>query len=147
MNKFNRLTLLVAAACLALLASRLIAKPETEKGSTRLEALRAERLATAEKLLKASVAAYEADTIGVADVVSASREALKAQLAVAKTKPERIAAYRKHLDWAKKFEQQVEALYKVGAKGGQVETYERAKLQRLKVEVALEEEQQKPDDK
>ena len=147
MNKFNRLTLLVAAVCLALLASRLIAKPETAKVNARLDGLRAERLATAKELVKGITAAYEADTVSIEAMFSASREVLKAELAISKVKADRVAAYRNHLDRAKRVERKTTALYEQGAKGGEHEKYQRAKLERLKVEIALEEEQQKPDDK
>lgn len=134
-----------ATACLLVLVAGIPAawagdlqenqdKAELEK---QLQQLVHERVETAQLAKDAIQAAFDAGTIVVFDLLDAVNELAEARLAVAKTPAERIDALEKHVKQMKAIEEKVLALYRAGARGGEVKEYFSAKRERQSAEIAL----------
>ena len=89
----------------------------------------------------ASSAAYNAMTITPDILIQSSQLLLKAEQRVAKSKQDQIAALRDYRDRIKHLKDKIEALYKVGARGGEAEAYFAAKYYFLEAEYLLEQAQ------
>ena len=105
----------------------------------RLKQLLVSRVQTARKTRNAVHAAFQADTVALGDLLTAAHDLLTAELAVAKTPGQQIAAHKRHVEFLRQLEQKIEALFKVGARGGEAEKYGTARYNRETAEIALAE--------
>jgi hypothetical protein len=103
----------------------------------RLKQLQVSRVQTARQSRDATLAAFQADTVTLGDLLTATRNLLTAELAVAKTPGQRIAAHKRHVEDVRQCEQKIEALFDVGARGGEAEKYATARYHRETAEIAL----------
>ena len=82
-------------------------------------------------------AAFEADTVTLDVVIWAIDAAWKAELAAATTPAERIDAHVQHVQNLGQIKQKIEALWNVGARGGEAEKYAQAKYSVESAQIAL----------
>lgn len=92
----------------------LVPSDEASERAKKLKALREERLAQARIVDGTVLAQYSVGRVLIADVGSGSRLLLDAELALAKTKAERLRAYLDHRDRMKKLVDLSDARFKVG---------------------------------
>ena len=118
------------------------ADPASEKKPDKLSALLAERAAIAKQALAASRVAYEAGTITLDQLLATSNELTRAELALCKTKDERIVVIEAHVKREKEMEGRIIALWKAAAKGGEPDKLSLAGLNRVNAEIDLEHEKQ-----
>jgi hypothetical protein len=133
-------SLLVALAMTGLLVAAEVEEhrvPSQPTSQAELDQLLRERLEAARLLVEATRAAYETDTVTLEQLLSAHRELLNAELAVATTPMERVKAHVKALVAARGVEAKVKALHDAGARGGEAEKYARVKTARLTIEIDL----------
>jgi hypothetical protein len=133
------------AACLlcAALASPIVcgAPPEKDaKADDKLTKLFEDRAKLADQDFAACEVAYEAGTLALDSALAAANELAEAKLALCKTKAEKIAVREKQVERAKVAEAKISALNGVQAKGGEFEKLFRSGGERVKAEIALEEE-------
>jgi hypothetical protein len=103
----------------------------------RLRQLQVSRVQTARKSRDATLAAFQADTVTLGDLMTATHGLLTAELGVAKTPGQRVAAHKRHVEDLRQCEQKIEALFRVGARGGEAEKYATARFNRETAEIAL----------
>jgi len=103
----------------------------------RLKQLLTDRVATAQRARDAMQAAFEAETVPFAHLVTAIDNLWKAELAVANAPDERIAAHKKHVESFGQLEDKIEVLYNEGRPGGAAEVYATAQYNRQCAEIAL----------
>ncbi len=130
------------AACLiaAAMAAGVVcvaAEKEMMESDT-LSRLRDERVKLAEKAYIACVVAYEGGTIEFDTVLRTANELTDAQLAVCKSKAQRIRTLEDAVKRQKDHEAKIKALNDVQAKGGEDDKHARAGVERVKAEIALE---------
>jgi len=101
------------------------------------EKLLADRVAAAQLQFDRVRAGYEAETVTLDLLLQAASQLETSELAVAKTNEARIAARLRYLGTVRQIEEKIEALYRVGARGGEVEKYAMAKLNRQTAEIGL----------
>ena len=130
---------LIAAALLAATGG-ILARAEPEKRDNRLIALQKERLAAAKAMHDVRLANWKAESITIDKLVESSHEIMKARLPLAKTRLERLAAYGDHLDWLRKDEKRRAALHEAGEPGGEADALQKARINRLKIKIAMERE-------
>ena len=118
------------------------APPANAPMTGELASLLKEREALAKKFYVACTAAYNAETVTLDLLIGARRELLEAELDLATGSAAKIKVLERHVDLAKQVENKIEALYKAGARGGEVEKHMAAKLDRVKLQIDLERLQQ-----
>ncbi|HEX4144229.1 MAG TPA: hypothetical protein VHY91_12030 [Pirellulales bacterium] len=132
------LVVLSAAGCgksRAVLAADKIAEPPSL--NARLRQLLVRRVETARKTREAVDAAFQADTVAFGDLVTATNDLWNAELAAANTPEERIAAHRRRVINFRQMEQKIEALHKVGVRGGEAIKYGIARYNRESAVIGL----------
>jgi len=139
---------IVLAACVGLLliATATVAAPEKpdfkpeEKLEEKLKEVLHERVRIAVRCREATQAAFEAETVTLANLLDAMNALKDAELAVAVGPPQRLKALQRHLDALRQTERKTQLLYKVGTRGGEAAKYAHAKRERLSAEAELLEE-------
>ena len=106
-------------------------------GVAERDRLLAERVATAKYELMVVRAAFEAETVTLDLVFEAAEKLAVAEAAMLNTPEAMIAVRQRHLERARQTEAKIEALFNVGARGGEAEKYAAAKLVRQSAEIAL----------
>jgi hypothetical protein len=135
------LLILLVAGCSA--SPSLMAADEPDHRAAleaRLKKLLLDRVATAKRAVASTNAAFEAETVTLGDLIAATQNVWKAELAVASTPEERIAAHVRHVQFVGRKHAKIEALYKVGARGGEAEKYNTSKHELESAQIALVEE-------
>jgi hypothetical protein len=128
--------LLLVTACASLVMSADKPKEGTDLASE-ITKLETERVKTATKAWESTQAAYEADTIGITQLLAAAQGLFDAELAVCSTSKEKIAAHQKNVDRLLNTEKKIAALHNAGVKGGESERYHAAKLARETAKIEL----------
>jgi len=128
---FTRTVLLQAQIELAL------EKDAAAKDSPEVEGLRKERLAAARSFAEAARAAYDTDTVTLDLFEQSYRELWKALLDAALTPAERLVTYKSVVDGTRNIETKLIALNAAGARGGEQDKLEMAKVARLAAEINL----------
>jgi hypothetical protein len=105
-----------------------------------LNDLKAQQLDHAEEYYEATFAAYENGTVTFQELLSSSRELFSARHAVASTQEERIKLCSEYVDRQAQYLARVDALFKVGGRGGEAEKLALAKLTLVKAKILLAEE-------
>jgi hypothetical protein len=77
----------------------------------------------AEQALEASQAAYDSGTITLDMLIDSANELVTAELAVASTRIQKLAALEKHVERIASMEQKIAALYTSGSRGGEAVQY------------------------
>ena len=126
----------------ALLAS---GADQAENKPNRLQQLYKDREVLANHAFIATNVAYEAGTVTLDQLLTASNEWARAKLDLCKTKDERIGALKEHVAREKTIEGKIRVLAGVMAKGGEAEKVARSGFNRADAEIALELEQAKKD--
>ena len=110
------------------------------KADDKLTKLFEERARLADQDFAACEVAYEAGTLALDSLLAATNEFAEAKLELCKTKAERIAVRVKQVEHAKVREGRIMALNGVQAVGGEFDKLVRAGVERVKAEIAMEEE-------
>jgi hypothetical protein len=110
---------------------------------SKVKALLKERLAILRELAANTTKGYKQGSVSMKEVHEANETVLQAELELAETREERIPILEKFVAEAKNHEEHVAP----AAKQGQPVPLLEAKAHRLKAEIALERERQKPSDK
>ena len=131
----------IAAVCLSVTAWLQGASKDSDSNKAELErqlhdALQA-RVETAQAVMDAVQASYEAQTVTFHQVVVAARDLIEAKLDACKNVDEEIALLQKQLDVMKANEARVEQLYNLGTRGGEARDYFTAKRERQTAEIEL----------
>jgi hypothetical protein len=116
------------------------APPEKAANADKLTKLFEERAQLADQDFAACQVAYEAGTLALDSLLAATKEFAEAKLELCKTKAERIAVRVKQVERAKVREGRIMALNGVQAVGGEFDKLARAGVERVKAEIAMEEE-------
>jgi hypothetical protein len=102
-----------------------------------LQELLKERALTAQRAREATQAAFDAETTTLDVLTLALNQANKAELALARTPAEEVAALTKHLALMRDLETRIEALFNQGTRGGEASQFYHAKRERQSAEIAL----------
>ncbi len=82
-------------------------------------------------------AAFEADTVTFDTYADAMKKLAEAEVALATTPQEKLAALERHLERTKQVETKIKLLYDVGTPGGESKEYFSAKRDRESAEIWL----------
>ena len=104
---------------------------------TRLKQLLADRVTVAKLASAGCLAAYQAETVPLDNVIWAIDALWKADLAVATTADQRIAAHVKRIEQLWYLDEKVKALFDRGLRGGEGEKMARAEYCLTDAEIAL----------
>ncbi|HEY1785813.1 MAG TPA: hypothetical protein VGG30_09705 [Pirellulales bacterium] len=128
---------LLAAGC----TERAASSAEKPAGRQQLEArqkqLRADRVTVAKEASAAYLAAYQADTVTLDNVIWAIDALWKAEFDVATTADQRIAAHVKRIEHLWQLQEKVKALFDKGLRGGEAEKMARTEYCLTDAEIAL----------
>lgn len=105
-----------------------------------LQKLRSDRVTTTLLEVDAQRAAYDTGTVTLDQLLDAYEHLVEDRLALAATSQERITALEEFLNHSRDTEQKIEGLYKTGSRGGEANSYARAKRARQTAEIKLLEE-------
>jgi hypothetical protein len=146
-NEMKRVSAIgVAAALLGLAAIALKPVGAAVESNTRAEpkALERERAIAAESMLEAAKKTYgaiafgnDAGTAAFADLYTWSRRWLEAAKSIAKSDQEQLAALREHRERVNRIHQQIAALHRAAAKGGEDEKFYATKYYLAEAELWL----------
>jgi hypothetical protein len=112
-------------------------KPHDLTMEKQLKQLLQERFEAAEVAFQATTAAYEAETVTLAELSNSRMKLYEAELALAKSPKEELATLNRLVERAKQTEKKVRFLFEAGEGGGQRKDYESAKRDRLTAEIML----------
>jgi len=140
---------IVLTACVGLLliaTATTVAAPEKSDGKAeekleeRLKEVLHERVRIAVRCRDATQAAFEAESVTLANLLDAMNALKDAELAVAVGPAQRLEVLQRHLDALRQTERKTQLLYNVGTKGGEAAKYAHAQRERLSAEAELLEE-------
>jgi hypothetical protein len=103
----------------------------------RLQELLKERVTTAERAVEATQAAFEAATVTLDVLIDCVNKLAEAELAVAATHAEKLAALEKRVASLLRIEEKIQALFNIGGRGGEAKDYAMAQRERQSAEIAL----------
>ena len=126
----------LAAGVTALSAAEVLESQKNPALEKRLNKLLDERVITAERAKDALLAAFEAQTTTLIDLVAALNKLKEARLAAAKTPAQELDALEKHLDVMRNTENKIKVLYNIGTRGGEAKEYSTAQRERQSAEIA-----------
>jgi hypothetical protein len=105
-----------------------------------LQKLRSDRVTTSLLEVGSQRAAYQSGTVTLDQLLDAYEHLVEDRLALATKFQERITALEEFVGHSREIEQQIEALYKTGSRGGESNSYARVKRARQTAEIKLLEE-------
>ncbi|HEX4146539.1 MAG TPA: hypothetical protein VHY91_23765 [Pirellulales bacterium] len=129
--------ILLAAGCTERAALAVEKTGDRQQLETRVKQLRADRVTVAKQARMAYLAAFQADTVTLDDVIWAIDALWKAEFDVAKTVDQRIAAHVKRIEYLWQLQTQIKALFDVGARGGEAEKMARIEYCLTDAEITL----------
>ena len=121
-------------AALAVSAEQGSNRAEREK---KLQELLVARAKTADDALNATITGHQEDGTPILQFLLVEQKRFTADLEVAKTPAEKLAAYERHLRSLRETERKLYALYVAGSKGGEPDLYFTVKLTRETAEIEL----------
>ncbi|HEY1785831.1 MAG TPA: hypothetical protein VGG30_09795 [Pirellulales bacterium] len=131
------IVVLIAAGCGKNGSVLAAEKAEPPSLNAQLRQLITARMQTARQTRDAVETGFQADTVLLGDLVTATNDLCNAELAAANTPEERIAAHKKRVAFFRQIEQRIEALSKVGVRGGEATKYATARYNRESAVIAL----------
>lgn len=127
---------LSVAVCVTLAIAADQRKDQAEL-TKKLDDLTAQRVKTATSAYQCTQAAFDADTVGITDLMLATKALSEAELATCTERKDKIAVLQKYCERCRETERRVEALYKASSKGGEAEKFHTVKLARETADIEL----------
>ena len=138
-----RWSLIVVACLLSVTCAALLYGAAKEADATRealelqlQDALRS-RAESAQSAFDAIEASYLAETVTYSDLAEATVKLAEAELALATKPKEKVVAWERHVERAKKQETMLKELFEAGGRGGEASVYYPAKRERESAEISL----------